>query len=173
MCHIVQKLLNKQLAKQEMEMNNFLIGVFSSLTATVVFAFLIKWAWPNFKDKCLYDGIRIDGSWDITEFRNEKQVKVGQLVLKQTGRHLSGSSTRSISRDGKTSNRSFTYKGAIYGHQVTLLFEDKKGIGFDSGTYVFTVQNDGKTMIGMATFHGKPENSIVSEERILTKVLSE
>lgn len=51
------------------------------------------------------------------------------------------------------------------------MFEDKKGIGFDTGTYVFIVQNDGNTMVGVATFHGKTENLIVSENRILKRVI--
>ena len=94
------------------------------------------------------------------------------MELKQIGRSISVSSVRSKTRDGKKSDRKFSYNGAIYGHQVTLTFEDEKGIGFDTGTYVFTVQNDGKTMVGMATFQGKKENKIISEPRTLTKVLS-
>lgn len=67
----------------------------------------------------------------------------------------------------------YSYKGSIHGHQVTLSFEDKKGLGFDAGTYVFIVQNDSNTMVGMATFHGKVENRIVSEPRTLKKVLEQ
>jgi hypothetical protein len=153
-------------------MIDFLIGFFSSIAATVAIAVLVKWAWPSFQDKCLYNGVRVDGSWEIFESRDEKHVKVGRLELRQIGRRISGSSARSKRRDGTQSNRRFTYNGCIYGHQVTLQFEDEKGVGFDSGTYVFIVQNDGNTMIGMATFHGKPENQIVSEARTLKKVLA-
>ena len=153
-------------------MTNFFMGVLSSLSAAAVIAALAKWAWPNFKDKCLYDGIRIDGSWDITELRNGKQIKSGRLELKQVGKCISGNSIRIKTRDGKKSERKFLYRGEINGYQVTLIFDDEKGVGFDTGTYVFTVQNDSKTMIGMATFHGKKENKIVSEQRILTKVVS-
>lgn len=152
--------------------DNFLIGVLSGLTATCVATALIKYAWPAFKDKCLYSGVRVNGSWDITELRNGKQTKVGRLDLNQTGRVLTGGSVRTKTRDGKKSERKFRYNGAIHGHQVTLLFDDLKGVGFDIGTYVFTVQNDCKTMIGMATFHGKKENEIVSESRTLKKVVS-
>jgi hypothetical protein len=152
--------------------NNFLTGVISSLTATAIVAVMFKWAWPTFKDKCLYNGVRVDGSWEIMEVRNGKQTKVGRIELKQHGRIVTGSSVRSKTREGKTSNRKFRYRGAIQGHQMTLMFEDVKGVGFDTGTYVFTVHNDCKTMIGMATFHGKSENQIVSEPRTLLKVLS-
>jgi len=153
-------------------MANFLLGILSSIVAAAIVAVTVKWGWPSFRNKCLYDGVRIDGTWEISEERNSKEVKVGRLELKQTGRSISGSSVRSKTRDGKKSERKFCYKGVLHGHQLTLLFEDEKGVGFDSGTYVFTVHNDSKTMLGMATFHGKQENKIVSEQRKLTKVLS-
>lgn len=153
-------------------MNNFVNGFVSSLAATFVGFVLIRWAWPNFKDKCLYSGIRVDGSWDITAEREGKQMKEGRLELKQVGRSITGTSVRSKTREGKKSERRFTYRGVIQGNQVTLLFEDAKGVGFDSGTYVFTVQNDAKTMLGMATFHGRKENRIISESRTLTKTIT-
>ena len=153
-------------------MTDFVIGFLSSLAATAAGFVLVKYAWPSFKDKCLYYGVRVDGSWDITEERGGKQVKVGRLELKQLGRTITGNSVRSKTREGKKSERRFTYHGTIHSNQVTLLFEDTKGIGFDTGTYVFAVQNNAKTMVGMATFHGKTENRIVSEIRTLTKVVS-
>ena len=151
---------------------DFIIGVFSSLSATALIAVIFKWAWPSFKDKCLYNGIRIEGSWGIAELRNGKRTQVGCIKLKQQGRIVTGSSIRSKTREGKKSDRNFRYYGTIHGQQVTLIFEDAKGVGFDTGTYVFAVQNDCKTMIGMATFHGKKENEIISESRTLTKVLA-
>ncbi len=99
-------------------------------------------------------------------------MKEGRLELKQVGRSITGTSVRSKTREGKKSERRFTYRGVIQGNQVTLLFEDAKGVGFDSGTYVFTVQNDAKTMLGMATFHGRKENRIISESRTLTKTIT-
>lgn len=113
----------------------------------------------------------MDGSWEIHEVRDEKGRVAGKIKLKQTGRRVTGESVRLITRNGEASNRQFSYKGSIHGHQLTLSFEDRKGVGFDAGTYVFIVQNDGNTMIGMATFHGKVENRIVSEPRMLKKVL--
>lgn len=153
-------------------MVDFLIGALASIAATVLIAIVVKWAWPSFKDKCLYNGVRVAGTWEIVEVRNSKNVKVGKIELTQQGRIVKGTSTRTKTRDGKTSERQFHYHGFINGHQVTLIFEDAKGVGFDTGTYVFTVQNDSKTMVGMATFHGKTENKIVSEPRTLIKVVS-
>ena len=131
-----------------------------------------KWLWPSFQDKCLYKGIRVTGAWEISEVRNGKTVKAGKIHLKQKGRVITGSSTRIKRRDGKKSERHFKYHGFTCGKQITLTFEDAKGVGFDTGTYVFMVQNDGTTMLGMATFHGKTENKIVSEPRTLTKVIA-
>ena len=153
-------------------MVNFFLGVLASFLATFLFEGGRRWAWPTFKDRCLYSGVRVDGAWDITEERHGQQVKCGKLVLSQTGATVTGTSVRLRTRDGKESERTFAYHGTIRGNQVTLTFEDRKGIGFDSGTYVFTVQNDAKTMVGMATFHGKSENRIVSEMRILTKAVA-
>ncbi|WP_090365348.1 hypothetical protein [Ferrimonas sediminum] len=152
-------------------MNEFLMGVFASIVATVVVAIIVKWIWPDFKDRSLYNGIRVEGIWEIIELRNGKNVKVGQIELTQQGRIVKGTSTRTKTRDGKKSERKFHYHGFINGHQATLIFEDAKGVGFDTGTYVFTVQNDAKTMVGMATFHGKAENKIVSEPRTLIKAV--
>ncbi|EGR3948916.1 hypothetical protein KW419_22155 [Vibrio fluvialis] len=153
-------------------MTEFFIGVVASLSATALLALVVKWGWPTFQSNCLYKGVKVAGEWDIVEVRNGKNITAGRITLQQVGSNITGSSIRSKTRDGKKSERKFSYKGTIFGNQVTLMFEDHNGVGFDTGTYVFTVQNDHKTMIGMATFHGKSENKIVSESRTLKKVLS-
>ncbi|WP_027252045.1 hypothetical protein [Photobacterium halotolerans] len=153
-------------------MTEFFIGVVASLSATALVTLVVKWGWPTFQSNCLYKGVKVAGEWDIVEVRNGKNITAGRITLQQVGSNIAGSSIRSKTRDGKKSERKFSYKGTIFGNQVTLMFEDHKGVGFDTGTYVFTVQNDHKTMIGMATFHGKSENKIVSESRTLKKVLS-
>ncbi|HHK8230825.1 hypothetical protein [Serratia quinivorans] len=153
-------------------MTDIIMSIFASVVATGLLALVGKWAWPRFKDRCLYNGIRVAGVWDITEVRNGKNVKAGKIELKQQGRLITGTSSRTKTRDGKNSDRKFKYHGSISGHQVTLIFEDASGMGFDTGTYVFTVLNDSKTMVGMATFHGKTENKIVSESRTLNKAVS-
>ena len=153
-------------------MSEFLLGVLASILASAIIAIIVKWIWPNLKDKCLYDGVRIAGAWDITELRNGNNIKVGKIELIQQGRIVKGTSTRTKTRDGTKSERKFHYHGFINGNQVTLIFEDTKGVGFDTGTYVFLVQNDAQTMVGMASFHGKAENKIVSEPRTLNKVVS-
>ncbi|WP_229613499.1 hypothetical protein [Vibrio parahaemolyticus] len=153
-------------------MADFFTGVASSILATGVIAFIVKCGWPIFQNKCLYKGIKVAGEWDIVESRDDKNKTVGRITLNQIGSQITGISIRSKTRDGKRSERKFKYKGTIFGNQVTLVFEDHNGVGFDTGTYVFTVQNDHKTMIGMATFHGKVENRIVSESRTLKRVLS-
>lgn len=152
-------------------MIDFLTGFASSIIATLVIYLVTQHGWPIFSDRALYQGIRIDGVWEIIEKRNGKQQRVGKVEFKQIGRHISGKSLRTKKRDGTQSNRQFFYSGSIYRDQVTLLFQDSKGVGFDTGSYIFIVQNDGNTMVGMATFHGKSENRIVSEGRILKKVL--
>lgn len=149
----------------------FIGGVASSIIAALFVYLFTKYLWPAFSDRALYHGVRVDGTWEILEQRDGRQKRVGKIQLKQAGRRISGESARSKTREGKESSRQFLYKGSIHAQQVTLLFEDKKGIGFDTGTYVFIVQNDGKTMVGMATFHGRTENLIVSEGRILKKVV--
>lgn len=40
-------------------MNDFLMGVLASTVATALVAIVVKWIWPNFKDRCLYNGIRV------------------------------------------------------------------------------------------------------------------
>ena len=153
-------------------MNDILTGVLGSIIATILIAIAVKWIWPDFQNKCLYRGVRVDGAWDIFEVRDSNDVKGGKLELKQRGSIIKGSSIRKVTREGKESERKFNYHGFIRNHQVTMIFEDSRGVGFDTGTYVFTVQNDAKTMVGMATFHGKKENRIVSESRTLIKVAS-
>ncbi len=152
-------------------MTTLLPGVLATLIGSAII-FVFSWAWPILADRCLYRGIRVDGAWDITEERNGRNVTVGRLELKQVGARIAGNSCRRKTRDGQKSDRTFSYSGSIYGDQVTLLFEDSKGKGFDTGTYVFIVQNDAKTMVGMTTFHGRQENRIVSEPRILKKAVT-
>lgn len=151
-------------------MLSFLLGVLSSLVATGIIYLVARVALPNLKDKWLYNGVRVSGSWDVYEERNGINIKSGTLELKQIGRIIHGSSTRTKTRDGNESQRKFNYFGSISAHQMTLIFDDAKGKDFDTGSYVFIVQNDCKTMIGMTTFHGKPENKIVAEQRTLIKV---
>ncbi|WP_233968876.1 hypothetical protein [Pectobacterium polaris] len=153
-------------------MEIFVIGFLSSIVSTGFIALVVTWGWPNFKDKCLYNGIRVAGLWDISEVRNGENVTAGRIELKQQGRLVKGTSTRVRTRDGKASERKFQYHGFISGNQVTLIFEDVQGVGFDTGTYVFNILNDSKTMVGMATFHGKTENKIVSEPRTLIKAVA-
>lgn len=153
-------------------MIEFYISILAGIVTAIIIAAVTKWLWPSFQDKCLYKGIRVAGAWEISEVRNGKAVKAGKIHLKQKGRVITGSSTRTKTREGKKSERHFKYHGFTCGKQITLTFEDAKGVGFDTGTYVFMVQNDGTTMLGMATFHGKTENKIVSEPRTLTKVVA-
>lgn len=153
-------------------MIEFAIAILAGIATAIIIAAVTKWLWPSFQDRCLYKGIRVAGAWEISEVRNGKTVKAGKIHLNQKGRIITGSSTRTRTRDGKKSERKFKYHGFTCGKQITLTFEDEKGAGFDTGTYVFVVQNDGTTMIGMATFHGKAENKIVSEPRTLTKVVA-
>ena len=149
-------------------MMNFLIGVFSSLAATAVVAAFVRFGLPAIQH-WFNDGINVSGEWDIIEQREGKDNKVGQIEVRQTGYRVTATGTRTSRRDGEESSRKFNYTGTIRGNQVTLVFEDHRGKGFDTGSYVFTVQNDGVTMKGMATFHGKPENQVISEPRILRK----
>ena len=150
-------------------MGNFFIGVLASLLAAALLAAIRGWLWPKFSYRFISKGIRIVGIWAIIENRNSSEVVVGQIELKQTGYIVTGTSTRRITREGKESYRQFQYRGKILNNQLTLTFEDKKGDGFDSGTYVFVILNDGHTMEGQATFHGKKENKIISEPRRLEK----
>ncbi|MCO7263437.1 MULTISPECIES: hypothetical protein [Dickeya] len=155
-----------------MDIMSLFVGILGSIIAAAVITLITKWVWPNLSDRCLYRGIRVEGAWDVIEERNGDSVTVGRLNLKQQGCRLNGTSTRTKTRDGKESDRKFNYHGSISGNQITLIFEDARGIGFDTGTYVFTVYNDGNTMVGMSTFHGKAENKIISEQRKLIKTIS-
>lgn len=153
-------------------MLGFLMGALSSIVATFVVFLLRSWIWPSLKDKCFYEGVRVAGEWDVYEVRNGKDVHSGRIKIQQLGCVIKGESTRTKTRDGRNSERKFHYSGLIRGHQITLTFEDAKGKGFDTGSYIFIVQNDSKSMVGMTTFHGKYENKIVAEGRVLKKVIT-
>lgn len=66
-------------------MNDILTGVLGSIIATILIAIAVKWIWPDFQNKCLYRGVRVDGAWDIFEVRDSNDVKSGKLELKQRG----------------------------------------------------------------------------------------
>ena len=152
-------------------MTDFGLGILASVVAAIVVAIAsLTWKW--LKNRFFYKGVRVNGTWDVFEDRDGKRVNSGKLKLQQSGSFVKGTSTRTKTRGGKKSNREFKYHGSVSGHQMTLIFEDKKGDGFDTGSYVFIIQNDCTTMIGRTTFHGKPENEIVSERRTLVKVIS-
>ncbi|HSZ57765.1 MAG TPA: hypothetical protein VK797_19030 [Tepidisphaeraceae bacterium] len=150
-------------------MLSFVFGVFSSITAALIGWFAVRRVWPFIQDRMLYNGIRIDGIWDICSLKDGKEEVVGKLELFQQGSRITGTGHRTQTRQGAPSDRRFKYSGRIVGDQVTLLFQDVRGKDFDSGSYIFCVHNDYVVMDGMATFHGKPENRIVSERRVLKK----
>jgi len=150
-------------------MDDLILGILGSLIATAIIL-IVTILVPYITNIILYKGIKVNGEWDIIEQRNNKNQSVGRITLNQKGQNISGCSVRKKTRDGKKSERKFQYKGTISGSQITLIFEDHNGVGFDSGSYVFTVMNDRQTLEGMATFHGKKENKIISESRTLKKV---
>ncbi len=153
-------------------MVNFMLGVMSSLAAAGLVWVSTRLVWPYVTAKVLYKGVRIDGVWEIYDVKDGAQRKTGLLTLRQQGSRLAGTSQRIETRQGTASDRRSTYAGRIAGEQVTLLFQDQRGLDFDSGAYVFRVQNNCVEMVGVATFHGKPENAIVSERRVLKKTAS-
>ena len=153
-------------------MNNLILGIISGVLATIICQLSIRHLYPALHNWFFYKGIAVGGNWDIFEYRNGEERKVGSIDLKQTGRYLTGSSIRNKTRDGKAAKRGFKYKGHIYGNRIVLSFEDARGIEFDSGANIYIVQNDGNEMDGMATFNGKVENKIVSEPRKLRKTPS-
>ena len=143
----------------------FLWGVLSSLTA-ITLVWFCKWL----KDPILNrNAVRIDGVWEIYETQKSRKIKSGEIIIKQRGSSITAESHREKTRSGSRNDRKFRYKGHIHKDQMTLVFEDVSGKGFDCGTYVFIVQNNKIEMEGMATFHGKQENEIVSERRYLKK----
>jgi hypothetical protein len=149
-------------------MINFILGVAASVLANVA-SKLAGITWPHVYDRAFYRGIQIGGAWEIIETRNGEQVAVGQIELEQWGHHINGTGERRLSREGKPSDRKFSYTGRFAGEQLTLIFQDTRGPDFDCGTYVFRVMNSGIEMVGKATFHGKNENKVVSEDRLLRK----
>jgi hypothetical protein len=153
-------------------MFGFVEGVATSIVAAFLVWLFVTIVWPTFQDKVLYSGVRIDGVWDICEMRADELKIVGKVTFQQKGSRITGTSTRVQTRQGLPSDRRFAYRGRIAGDQITLVFQDARGRDFDTGTYVFRLQNDCITMHGMATFAGKPENRIVSEARTLKKTPS-
>jgi hypothetical protein len=149
----------------------YVLGVLSSMTAAGLGWLIYAVLWPRLVDS-IYCGARVDGAWAIVETREGKEMEVGKIELIQHGTRVTGSGERRLTRDGQDSNRSFIYNGRFVGEQLTLIFQDKRGKDFDCGAYVFRLQNNGLELVGMATFHGKKENRVISESRVLRKKLS-
>lgn len=53
-------------------MLEFLMAILAGIVTAVIIAAVTKWLWPSIQDKCLYKGIRIAGTWAISETRNGK-----------------------------------------------------------------------------------------------------
>ncbi|WP_299497221.1 hypothetical protein [uncultured Shewanella sp.] len=84
-------------------MLEFLMAILAGIVTVVIIAVVTKWLWPSFQDKCLYKGIRIAGTWAISETRKGTTIKSGKITLKQKGRVITGSRKRTKTRDGKES----------------------------------------------------------------------
>ena len=153
-------------------MSEFFTGVVSSLAATAIGGVGYYILWPMYVDRAWYRGARVDGVWDIVEVRSGEESTVGKITLMQKGKIVTGTGERKKTRDGNESERKFNYKGRFSGEQLTLIFQDARGEDFDSGSYIFRLQTNGRELIGMATFHGKKENRIVAEKRLLRKAVN-
>ena len=106
-----------------MVMNQFILGFLSSAAATIFIAVVVKWVWPALKAR-VYSGIKVDGTWEIVEERSGRNVTVGTIELQQSGSVVTGTSTRKKTREGKASDRRFTYRGTIHDDQVSALRAD-------------------------------------------------
>ena len=66
-------------------MSQFANGFCSSLLATIAIWFWLKFIWPRIRDQALYNGVRVEGTWEIIEVRDGKQKRVGNIELAQKG----------------------------------------------------------------------------------------
>ena len=151
-------------------MNNWLIGIASSLTASVIAvfaAFILRTSIiPRLRGIFLKTP-DIEGSWEGYEPDSDwPDEKVSSLQIKQKGTKISAS----IVRRGKSGNeRHFKYDGFITSGQLVLNFEEPDGAGYIVGAMVLVLSSNRQKLTGRTTYFHHDRNEVVSFSKLFLK----
>jgi hypothetical protein len=120
-------------------MEQFILGVATSICATSIIAFFVKYLDPRVR-AYIQRTPAIGGKWWLMRTDDEDDKEV--LTIKQRGVRVTAVLTH------PNAECVFEYKGSFYSGQLVLTFEEKEKEGFAVGAMVFKFLADGQKMVG-------------------------
>ena len=124
-------------------MEQFILGVATSICAASIIAFFVKYVDPRAR-AYLQRTPAIGGKWRLV--RTDDEDDRGILTIKQRGVRVTAILTH------PSAERVFEYKGSFYSGQLVLTFEEKGKEGFAVGAMVFKFLADGQKMVGRSLY---------------------
>jgi hypothetical protein len=103
---------------------------------------------------------KLHKNWNYKD--SETGNPVGTIEIKQLGSKVHVIATRSLSRDGQSIKRVFTYKGAIVGRDLVLNFEQKGARGAVSGALVLRLNSTLQEMSGATQYYSDSAGKVIS-----------
>ena len=93
---------------------------------------------------------KLHKNWKFKD--TESGQAVGTAVISQLGSQIKIKATRTINREGETTNREFIYQGKITGRTLVLNFEQKKSGSAVSGAIVLRLDSELGAMVGKTSY---------------------
>jgi len=143
-----------------MELNNFLIGVFSSIVASLVVWLFISYLYPMWQARTNTESI--DGTWHI-HANDENGTIEGNLVINQTGTKIKAH----LQMNRK--NREFYYSGVYLSQQLLLTFHEKGRENWIIGAFLLVHQPSDK-MIGKTLFWDFDDHDLRVDKYVAIKI---
>jgi len=146
-------------------------GVVTGIVASAIFLGITlaikQWLWPRYVAST-YRGTKIDGEWDAYYEGAEEPSAV--ITFKQTGTKIVGNSSVTKSKDGKTVDRKYKYRGTFLNKSIVLTFEDEKNPLMMGGAMVFHhIDSDAKEMSGISIYFKPEKNQVDTSNANLRK----
>ncbi|MEO0545412.1 MAG: hypothetical protein AAF035_00550 [Pseudomonadota bacterium] len=148
-------------------LHDLIIGISGGLIVIIIERAFSLFILPIYQKKVQnlpnFDNTKWLGYSDDERFKDKSQ---STLHIRQVGNRISATAVRQV----KAGERTFKYKGRMYGGQIILEFFDEEGPGLIVGTMVLHVGSDLKTLRGASTYFHHDKGRVVSTFRTFKRV---
>lgn len=145
-------------------MDNFIIGVVSSISATIVlftFILIYKKLFLPYLQKKILEIPNISGSWDYYYNENCEGEKVGMVKIDQLGYKVSGKSHIWKRRtDGNKTNKHYKLSGELRSGKLICTYSNVEVKGLTVGALATKLDSNGKKMFGGVIYYSDSRNQV-------------
>jgi len=145
--------------------SDLILGVIGGIIATsitVAVSHFFKTIAIPFLKSALFDIPDISGKWQTYDV--EEQEPVGTATIKQRSRQVEIRVIRHINRDGKKTEKNFSYKGKFASGTLVASYEDIDMKGYIMGTVVMRLMPDNKTLFGKTVYFDHNQGEVVAHD---------